>query len=157
MTSDFRTHIPVGLLKGLLTHRLITVGVFFAALSLISLPGCARKEAIKPVSGVSGLTIERRILLGEGVSFGAAGSYETLTGKVHYVLDPEGEHNRRVTDARFAADADSLVRYSADIIIVKPTDTARGNGALLYHVVNRGNYDRRVLEAGPWTGVATSV
>ena len=157
MTSDFRRHFPVGVLEGLLTHRLITVGVFFAALSLISLPGCARKKAIKPVSGVSGLTIERRILLGEGVSFGAAGSYETLTGKVHYVLDPEDERNRRVTDVRFAAGADGLVRYSADIIIVKPTDTARGNGALLYHVVNRGNYERRVLEAGPWAGVASSV
>jgi len=157
MTEDFGMHIPAGFTKSLPTSCLIRVGVFFAALILVSLPGCARKKAIEPVSGVSGLTIERRILLGEGVSFGSAGSYETLTGRVHYVLDPEEECNRLVTDARFAAGARGLVHYSADIVIVKPTDIARGNGALLYHVVNRGNYDLRVLEAEPWAGVASSV
>ena len=156
MTGYFRAYIPAGLFKGRLTPRLIAVGVFFTALSLISLPGCEKKKAVEPVSRVSGLTIERRILLGEGVSFGAAGSYETLQGKVHYVLDPEDERNRRVTDARFAADSDGLVRYSADIIIVKPTDMTRGNGAVLYNVVNRGGYDSRVLEGAPWAAVASS-
>ena len=156
MTGYFRAYIPAGLFKGRLTPRLIAVGVFFTALSLISLPGCEKKKAVEPVSRVSGLTVERRILLGEGVSFGAAGSYETLQGKVHYVLDPEDERNRRVTDARFAADSDGLVRYSADIIIVKPTDMTRGNGAVLYNVVNRGGYDSRVLEGAPWAAVASS-
>ncbi|HLA40949.1 MAG TPA: hypothetical protein VJ417_13190, partial [Candidatus Glassbacteria bacterium] len=92
--------------------------------------------------------------MGDGVSFGAAGPYETLAGKVHYTLDPREKDNLRVTDAAFAAGADGLVHYSADVIIVKPVDVQRGNKTLLYHVVNRGNFDQRLLDPAPWSEVA---
>jgi hypothetical protein len=35
-------------------------------------------------------------------------------------------------------------------------DLARGNGALLYHVVNRGRFDRRILESDGWSEIADS-
>ena len=50
--------------------------VVFTAL-ILAVSGCERRKAHNKsviTSGVTGLTIERRILLGEGVSFGAAGS-----------------------------------------------------------------------------------
>ena len=32
-----------------------------------------------------------------------------------------------------------MVEYDTDVFILRPTDPARGNGALLYDVTNRGN------------------
>ena len=75
---------------------------------------------------------------------------------MHYALDPDDEHNSRIVDLKYAADSDGLVRYSAEVVIVKPTDLSRGNGALFYHVVNRGNFDNRLLSSAPWAEVASS-
>ncbi len=107
--------------------------------------------------GVTGLELERRITLGDGVSFGAAGAYEVLTGTAHYALDPGDQRNSRVADLRLAErGTDGLVRYRAELVILKPVDVSRGNGALLYHVVNRGNFDQRLLDPAPWSEVAAA-
>ena len=146
-----RVFTPATLPRSFAAGAIICISIFFA------LSGCARERRAAPAggTGVKGLTIERRILLGEGVSFGAAGSYEALIGKVHYTLDPHEAQNSRVTDAALAAGPDSLVHYSADIVIVKPTDIRRGNGVLFYNVVNRGNFDTRLLRATGWADVAS--
>ncbi len=132
----------------------VVLCLVFALLPL----ACARREQAPqtPAGRVTGLEIEKRTLLGEGISFGAAGAYEVLSGTVHYAADPAAPLNARVVDLALAAGGDGLVRYSADILILKPVEISRGNGALLYHVVNRGNFDTRLLEAGPWAEVATS-
>ena len=128
----------------------VTVILFIIALV------CSCSQPPSPSVGVQALEIENRVLLGEGVPFGEAGPYETLAGHVRYTLDPTDPRNSQVTDAQYAAGSDGYVHYSADVVIVKPVDMARSNGTLLYHVVNRGNFDTRVLTSEPWSEVASS-
>lgn len=76
----------------------------------------------------------------EGKPFGAAGAYERLIGRAHGVLDPRSTRNRMIQDIALAPrNAAGLVEYATDIEILRPRDTARGNGILLVEVVNRGN------------------
>ncbi len=132
--------------------------ITFSLLLALLLIACGKKEpaAKKPAGWVTGIEIEQKILLADGISFGAAGAYEVLSGTVHYAADPANPLNARVVDLALAADEDGLVRYSADIMILKPVEMARGNGALLYEVVNRGNFDTRLLSGEPWAAVANS-
>ncbi|MGW8180252.1 MAG: hypothetical protein ACWGQW_16050 [bacterium] len=115
---------------------------------------CSRK--VIQETGISALEIEQRTILGDGVSFGDSGPYETLSGTVSYTLDPSDPANARVTDAQYAASSDGLVHYSADVVIVKPVDMAHSNGALLYQVVNRGSFDTRVLNSDVWSDIASN-
>jgi hypothetical protein len=81
---------------------------------------------------------ERRPLL-DGRRFGSAGSYEQCYGSARFTLDPTDPLNTRIADLRHAPlNAEGRVECRADIWILHPTDTALGNGALMYHVVNRG-------------------
>jgi len=76
----------------------------------------------------------------DGIEFGAAGAYESLSGIVHYAVDPLHERNRGIVDLdRAPRRSDGRVEFSADFQILRPADPRRGNGALLYDVNNRGN------------------
>jgi len=145
-------------LRHRLTNRLALVST--AACLSLCLAGCARsREAKAPEQklGVSGFSIERRIRLGHGISFGTAGTYETLTGKVQYTLDPADAKNAKIADIAYAeTGSDGLVHFSAEFVIAKPVDPGRGNGMLLYTVVNRGNFDTRLLDPSPWAEIASS-
>ncbi|MFH1071228.1 MAG: alpha/beta hydrolase domain-containing protein [Candidatus Glassbacteria bacterium] len=136
--------------------RLPVLLALSAALVLLPLQGCSRRGERSGSAGtrVTGVEIDKRILLGEGVSFGAAGPYETLAGRVLYTLDPDDKANSRITDAAAAAGEDGLVHYSAQVVIVKPVNVERSNGALLYDVVNRGNFPTEVLDPAPWSEIA---
>ncbi|HTA68734.1 MAG TPA: alpha/beta hydrolase domain-containing protein [Bryobacteraceae bacterium] len=75
-----------------------------------------------------------------GKAFGAAGSYEKLTGKVHFAVSPDNPHNRIIADLDKAPrNGQGKVEFSSDLFILKPKDPARANGVLLFDVVNRGN------------------
>ena len=81
-----------------------------------------------------------RTPLAGGKEFETAGSYEVVTGRVHYALDPNLPQNRAIVDLALAPrSAAGLVEFAADLCILKPVDAARGNGCLLYEVNNRGN------------------
>jgi hypothetical protein len=76
----------------------------------------------------------------EGREFGPAGSYELLTGRAHFAIDPLHPANALITDIELAPrDAAGRVRCSADVSILRPRDPARRNAGLLLDVVNRGN------------------
>src|SRR5258707_572808 len=54
-------------------------------------------------------------------------------------LDPHASGNALIVNVTSAAlNTKGHVEYSVDIAILKPVDTAKGNGRLLYDVVNRG-------------------
>jgi hypothetical protein len=74
-----------------------------------------------------------------GRSFGLAGPYERIIGKVYFSVDPANAHNRVVVDLD-KADRNSKgeVEFSADIYILKPKDPNRGSGSLLLEIPNRG-------------------
>ncbi len=74
-----------------------------------------------------------------GASF-TVGAYEQLDGVVTGEVDPNDRQNAGITDIALAPrNANGMVEYATDISILKPVDASRGNGVLLYDVVNRGN------------------
>src|SRR5438046_606047 len=73
-----------------------------------------------------------------GKSF-SSGPYERQAGKAYFAVDPKLPANKIIVDIDKApVNADGLVEFSADLYILKPRDPARGNGAVLYEVSNRG-------------------
>lgn len=76
----------------------------------------------------------------DGRSFGGVGAYEKLTGKAYGAVDPKSARNRIIQDIALAPrNKQGLVEYVTDIEIIRPKDSAKGNGVLLVEVPNRGN------------------
>src|SRR5262245_27294018 len=74
-----------------------------------------------------------------GRSFGRAGEYERLIGRMHFAIDPRNSANRIITDIDKAPkNAAGLVEFSANFYLLKPKDVRRGNGTVLFEVSNRG-------------------
>ena len=75
-----------------------------------------------------------------GSSFGTVGTYDKLVGRAFGEVDPRDPQNAGIQDVELAPrNAHGMVEYSMDIYILTPHDAARGNGTILYDVVNRGN------------------
>jgi hypothetical protein len=107
-------------------------GMLFRLVAVLFL-GCAAQAALVRIE-----VEERSDVLG-GKEFGAAGAYERITGKAFFTVDPSLEANRIICDVDKAPrNEKGLVEFSSDIYVLKPRDPARGNGAALYEVSNRG-------------------
>src|SRR6266436_5412491 len=75
-----------------------------------------------------------------GQAFGNVGPYQKVVGRFHGELDPAAPLNAVIVDLDKAPrNARGRVEYASDFYILKPLDLAKGNGALLYDVNNRGN------------------
>lgn len=75
-----------------------------------------------------------------GTVFGDVGAYECVTGIVHGALDPAHPSNSSIVNLnRAPRDAQGMVTYESAFSLLKPVDTAKGNGWLMYDVPNRGN------------------
>lgn len=75
-----------------------------------------------------------------GEAFGTVGAYEKVVGRFHGELDPAAPLNGAILDLDKAPrNVRGQVEYSADFSILRPVNLAKGNGALLYDVNNRGN------------------
>ena len=75
-----------------------------------------------------------------GQAFGSVGAYQKVVGRFHGELDPAQPLNAAIVDLDKAPrNARGNVEYASDFYILKPVDLAKGNGALLYDVNNRGN------------------
>ena len=75
----------------------------------------------------------------EGKSFGDVGQYEKLVGRVFGEIDPTAPRNAVIVDILLAQrNARGMVEYSADLYILKPLDSSRGNGRVFFEVNNRG-------------------
>jgi hypothetical protein len=75
-----------------------------------------------------------------GASFGEAGAYVHIVGRVSGELDPGDPANAVIQDISLAPrNARGMVEYSTNIELLKPADLARGNRVLLFEVNNRGN------------------
>src|SRR5579884_2147057 len=90
---------------------------------------------------VIAIEIRSREPLADGREFGASGTYERLGGMLRIAVDPTDPANQRIADLdRAGRGADGLVHFTADFSLLQPLDPKRGNGHLLFHVVNRGRY-----------------
>jgi len=91
-------------------------------------------------AGVDRIEVLERALLAEGKPFGNVGPYERIRGRLHFAVEAGSAENQGIADLRLAPrDPAGRVHFSADFILLKPLDAARGNGRLLYEVSNRGN------------------
>jgi hypothetical protein len=85
------------------------------------------------------LRVEHRDPVLNGKAFGNAGAYEKLSGKVEFALDPRLAINKSIVDLDLAPkNAQGLVEFTADFMMLKPVDPAKGNGRLFDEVGNRG-------------------
>jgi hypothetical protein len=85
------------------------------------------------------LEVQERAPVLAGRPFGSAGTYERLTGKAHFAVDPAHPRNRDIVDIQHAPrNAKGQVEFSADLEIIRPADLSKGNGTVLFEVVNRG-------------------
>ena len=76
----------------------------------------------------------------EGQEFGSVGKYEKLTGRIFGEVDPNAPENVEIVNLDKATkNANGQVSYSADLYILKPVDLSKGNGKVLYGILNRGN------------------
>ena len=76
----------------------------------------------------------------DGREFGSVGRYEKLSGRAFGEVDPGDPLNAGIVFINEAPrNARGRVEYVVDISIIQPLDPAKGNGTLLYDVVNRGS------------------
>jgi hypothetical protein len=96
--------------------------------------------AAAPLSAeVVRIEVQSRADIAGGQTFGPAGAYEKLAGKIFFAVDPALPANRIVADLDKAPrNAAGKVEFSSDFFLIKPTRIERGNGAVLYEVSNRG-------------------
>jgi hypothetical protein len=75
-----------------------------------------------------------------GKTFGEAGAYERVDGRVYFSIPVANQHNQRIVDL---ANAENLkngeVEFSIDFVAVHPKDVRKGNGSMLLEVPNRGH------------------
>lgn len=91
------------------------------------------------LAGLLRIEVSERSDVLDGRSFGPTGPYERIIGKAYFAVDPSLPANKIITDVDKAPRNDKgLVEFSSDIYVLKPRDPARGNGAVLYEVSNRG-------------------
>ncbi len=75
----------------------------------------------------------------DGREFGNVGRFEKVSGRAFGEVDPADPLNAGIAFIQDAPrNARGRVEYVVDISIIQPLDTAKGNGTLLYDVVNRG-------------------
>ena len=87
-----------------------------------------------------------------GHSFGPAGVYERLAGKIYFLIDPANKRNQVVADLDKAPkNSAGKIEMSADLVIFKPRDPSRGNGIALFDIVNRGGTVALNVFSGPVT------
>jgi hypothetical protein len=75
-----------------------------------------------------------------GKTFGEAGAYERIVGRVYFSLLVANPHNQRIVDLGNAENLNNgEVEFSADFVAVRPKHAHKGNGSMLLEVPNRGH------------------
>jgi hypothetical protein len=74
-----------------------------------------------------------------GRTFGDAGAYERITGRIYFSIAAKNPHNARIVDLGDAVNLkNGDVEFSADFVVVRPKDASKSNGSMLLEVPNRG-------------------
>ncbi len=101
---------------------------------------------------VTHVEVISRADIANGQSFGDAGPYERITGRVYISLPIADEHNRRIVDLANAVNLrNGEVEFSADFVAIQPKDPAKGNGSMILESPNRGHSAiLRIVDGGDW-------
>ena len=74
-----------------------------------------------------------------GEAFGKTGSYEAVSGRVQFAVDPTLAQNQRIADIDLAPKSSTgEVEFAANFYILRPRDARLGNGTALVEISNRG-------------------
>src|SRR5882672_9642653 len=72
-------------------------------------------------------------------TFGNAGIYERITGRVYFAFDPRNPENQKIVDLDLAPrNADGEVEAVSDFVMLRPKDPTRSADLAVIDVVNRG-------------------
>ena len=105
---------------------------------------CVLFSASVATAEVVRIDVEIRDDVAGGNSYGLAGPYERLAGKIYYEIDPANSANQNIVDLGYAPlNAKRRVEFSADFYLVKPKDINSGNQTVFLDVMNRGR--KRIL------------
>ncbi|MBV8867441.1 MAG: hypothetical protein JO210_18735, partial [Acidobacteriaceae bacterium] len=87
-----------------------------------------------------------------GKTFGEAGAYERITGRVYFSVVAADPHNRQIVDLEKAVNlSHGQVAFSSDFIGFRPKDPSKSNGSLLLEIPNRGKSRIVALvDGGDW-------
>jgi hypothetical protein len=86
------------------------------------------------------LDVTERIAFAGGQAFGDVGPYERIKGHARFAIDPTAAAQAGVVDITLAPrDAQGLVHFAADFMLLKPVELERGNRRLFFEWANRGN------------------
>jgi len=111
--------------------------------SLAVLPLLAGAANAAPPSGpgyIDNLEILKSYYAYGGQSFGNVGPYQVIVGIIHGKLNPNHPANAGIVDVKLApTDANGLVNYTEDFVILRPQYPGHAKRVLFYDVVNRGN------------------
>ena len=106
--------------------------IAIALVSVTALASSARSEVIR-------FDVQQTVPAFEGRAFGDVGQYVRITGRATIAVDPTDSRNAVIADIdRAPRNANGLVEATADVVVLRPADLARGNGMLLIDVPNRG-------------------
>src|SRR5688572_10210492 len=76
-----------------------------------------------------------------GKAWGEVGPYEKIQGRAYFAVDAANPRNQVIADIALAPrNKEGKVEFSADLFILKPKDSSRGNGVVFFDVVNRGRF-----------------
>jgi hypothetical protein len=116
--------------------------LFTASACCLLLPRTAQARVVRVV-------VDRRELIAGGVSFGNAGQYERLVGRVYFAFDPANPHDRQIVDLDHAPrNAAGEVEAWSEFVMLVPKDPSRRSGVTLVDVVNRGGMTVGVFQLG---------
>src|SRR3954469_19243178 len=80
------------------------------------------------------------VIVAGGHAFGSGGAYEKVRGTVEFQIDPADPRNANITDLSLAPrDADGLVSFDADYMLLYPQDLRNWNRQLVSEINNRGS------------------
>ncbi|RYZ67056.1 MAG: hypothetical protein EOP08_03575, partial [Proteobacteria bacterium] len=92
-------------------------------------------------ASVTGLEIHRTAPAFGGASFGSVGTYDVLYATARFSIDPRLPVNATLVNVGGAPrNVAGQVEFDADVVLLRPTDLARGNHRLFYEPVNRGGW-----------------
>lgn len=73
-------------------------------------------------------------------TYGSVGQYEQVSGTISGEVDPKDPKNAIIQDLALApVNANGMVEYTTDFVMLKPKDISKASGVLRYDAPNRGN------------------
>jgi len=110
----------------------------FLSAGLIAAPAFARVVRVEIIS--------RSDITG---TFGNAGTYERITGRVYFAFDPKNPENRRIVDLDLAPrNSRGEVEALGEFVMLRPKNPARSADLAVIDIVNRGGMTTFIFNVG---------